>query len=188
MHGIQTCSAADIAREQDIHWVVHRIVQDQLDYREVCAHWMPKNPTDDKVQCMGLYGPFLYPLDMLHWSKRAVLELKHVKLCKTWNQKNDVWQRNYHLSLAKKNACFGFPWPWWHYLLIVIVVHLAYGSYFCKRSWYFTKVLSLRMKMSGIIHPNGQLFMAVNLIGYGSVPILCSVLSLLLNPGEEPGW
>ena len=37
MHGIQTRSAADIARVLDIHWVVHRIVQDQLDYGEVCA-------------------------------------------------------------------------------------------------------------------------------------------------------
>ena len=61
--GVQTRSAADIARELDIHWVVHRIVRDQLDYREVCAHWVPKHPTDDdKAHCMGLYGP----LDMLH--------------------------------------------------------------------------------------------------------------------------
>jgi len=30
--------------------------------------------------------------------------------------------------------------------------------------------------------------MAVNLIGNGSVPILCSVLSLSLNPGEALGW
>ena len=59
---------------------------------------------------------------------------------------------------------------------------------FAKGLGYFTKVLSLCMKMPGIIHPNGQLFMAVNLIGYGSVPILCSVLSLSLNPREEPGW
>jgi len=42
--------------------------------------------------------------------------------------------------------------------------------------------------MPGSIHPNGQLFMAVNLIGNGSVPILCSVLSLSLNPGEALGW
>ena len=60
--------------------------------------------------------------------------------------------------------------------------------FYAKGLGYFTKVLSLCMKMPGIIHPNGQLFMAVNLIGYGSVPILCSVLSLSLNPGEEPGW
>jgi hypothetical protein len=53
---------------------------------------------------------------------------------------------------------------------------------------YFTKVLSLCVKMPGIIHPTGQLFMAVNLIGYGSVPVLCSVLSLSLNPGEAAGW
>ena len=64
--------------ELDIHWVVHRIVQDQLDYRDVCVNWVPKNTTDDKkVHCMGLYGPFLYQLDMLPWSKRAVWELKH---------------------------------------------------------------------------------------------------------------
>ena len=25
----------------------------------------------------SLYGPFLCPFDMLHWSKRAILELKH---------------------------------------------------------------------------------------------------------------
>ena len=30
--------------------------------------------------------------------------------------------------------------------------------------------------------------MAVNLIGYGSVPIIGSVFYLSLNPGEEPGW
>ena len=66
MRGVQTRSAADIARELDIHWVVHRIVQDQLDYREDRAHWMPNNPTDDDKDCMGLYGPFLYPLDTLH--------------------------------------------------------------------------------------------------------------------------
>ena len=47
MHGLLTCSAADIVRELDIHCVVHRIVQDQLDYREMCAHWVSKNPTDD---------------------------------------------------------------------------------------------------------------------------------------------
>jgi len=41
MHGVQTRPAADIYRELDIHWVVHRIVQDQLDYIEVCAHWVP---------------------------------------------------------------------------------------------------------------------------------------------------
>ena len=67
MCGIRTHSAADIARELDIHWVVHRNVWDELDYREVCAHWVPKNPTyDNRAHCMGLYGPFLYPLDMLH--------------------------------------------------------------------------------------------------------------------------
>jgi len=50
MHGVQTRSAADIARELDIHWVVHRIVRGQLDYRVVCVLLVPKNPTgDDKA-------------------------------------------------------------------------------------------------------------------------------------------
>jgi hypothetical protein len=62
--------------------------------------------------------------------------------------------------------------------------HSVQQPSFAKGLSYFTKVLSLCMKMPGIIHPNGQLFMA----GYGSVPILCSVLSLSLNPGREPGW
>ena len=74
MRGVQTCSAADTARELDIDWVVHRTIQNQLDYREVCAHWVPKNPTDDdKGHCMGL--------SCFHWTcytdQRAVLELKH---------------------------------------------------------------------------------------------------------------
>jgi len=66
MRGVQTRPAADV-RELDIYWVVRRIVWDQLDYREVRAHWVPKNPTDDdKAHRMGLYGPFLYLLDMLN--------------------------------------------------------------------------------------------------------------------------
>jgi len=66
-HGIEIRSTADVARELDIHWEVHRIVQDQLDYRELCVNGCQKNPTDDdRAQCMGPYGPFLYPLDMLH--------------------------------------------------------------------------------------------------------------------------
>ena len=66
MCGVQTRSAADV-RELDIQWVVHRIVWDQMDYREVCAHWVPKNATDDdKAHCMGMYVPFFYPMDMLH--------------------------------------------------------------------------------------------------------------------------
>jgi hypothetical protein len=61
MHGVQARSAADIDRELDIHWVVHRIVRGQLDYREVCVLLVPKNPTgDDKAYCMGL--------SCIHWT------------------------------------------------------------------------------------------------------------------------
>ena len=59
---------------------------------------------------------------------------------------------------------------------------------FAKGLCYFARVLSFSMKMSGVIHRTGQLFMAVHLIGYGSVPILCSVFYLSVNAGEAPDW
>jgi hypothetical protein len=56
MCGVQTHSAADVTKQLDIHWVALRIVWDQLDCREVCAHRVSKNPTDDdKCHCR----PFL---------------------------------------------------------------------------------------------------------------------------------
>ena len=60
--------------------------------------------------------------------------------------------------------------------------------FFAKDLGYFAKVLSFCMKMPGIIHPTWKLFMAVHLTGYGSVPILCSVFYLSLNPWEAPDW
>jgi len=69
------------------------------------------------------------------------------------------------------------------------VVHLTYGGhFFAEGLGYFTKVLSFCIKMPGIIHPNGQLFMAVHLLRYGSVPILCSMFYLLHHPLKAPGW
>ena len=59
MRGVQTRSAADIAIELDIDWVVHRIVWDQLDYRELCAHWVTKNPSDDDKVLYGTVWAFL---------------------------------------------------------------------------------------------------------------------------------
>ena len=60
--------------------------------------------------------------------------------------------------------------------------------FFAEGLGYFTKVLSFCMKMRGIIHPTGQLFMAVRQIRYGSVPILCSVFYLSLHSLKAPGW
>ena len=63
------------------------------------------------------------------------------------------------------------------------MVHLAYGSLFCKRPWL------LHIKMPGIIHPTG--LTAV----YGctsdrlsiSLNLALGVLSLT-EPGKAPGW
>jgi hypothetical protein len=60
--------------------------------------------------------------------------------------------------------------------------------FFAKGLGYFAWVLSFCMKMPGIIHPTRQLFVAVYLIRSGSVPLLCSVFYLSLNPWEAPGW
>jgi hypothetical protein len=60
--------------------------------------------------------------------------------------------------------------------------------FFAKDLGYFAKVLSFCMKMPDVTHPTGQLFMAVHLIGFRSVPILRSVFYLSLNPREPPGW
>jgi len=53
---------------------------------------------------------------------------------------------------------------------------------------YFANVLSFCMKMPDVTHPTGQLFMAVHLIGFGSVSILCLLFYLSLNPWEPPDW
>ena len=60
--------------------------------------------------------------------------------------------------------------------------------FFAKGLGYFAKVFSFWMNMPGVVHPTGQLFMAVHLICYGSVPILHSVFYLSLNPWEATGW
>ena len=60
--------------------------------------------------------------------------------------------------------------------------------FFAKGLGYFTKVLSFCMRITAVIHPTWQLFMAVHLIGCGSVPILYSVFYISLNPWEAPGW
>ena len=46
---------------------------------------------------------------------------------------------------------------------------------------YVARLLSFCMT-PGVIHPTVQLFMAVHLISYGSVPILRSMFYLSLNP------
>jgi hypothetical protein len=55
----------------------------------------------------------------------------------------------------------------------------------CHGLGYFAKVLSIGLEMPGVIHPTGQL---LHLISCGSLPILCLVVDLSLNPWEAPGW
>ena len=205
--GVQTHSAAVVARELDIHWVVHRIVCDQLDDREVCAHWVPKNPTDDdKAHCIGLYGIFLYPLDMLQWSKRAVLERKHGYLHKTWNWKKDVIEKLSSPSskengstVFSKDDCGKLSWDHKHVLVLDFLDHgdiadcysgkiSLWWPFFAKGLGYFTKVLSFCMTIPGVIHPTGLTAI------YGCKcnrlwisPVLHSVFHLSLNSWEAPG-
>ena len=66
--------------------------------------------------------------------------------------------------------------------------HSLRWPFFAKGLGYFAKGLSFCLKMPGVIHPTWQLFMAVHLIGCGSVPILCSVFYIALDLWEAPGW
>ena len=92
------------------------------------------------------------------------------------------------LGTVHMYLCWIF-WPWWHCRLSVIVVHLAYGGHFLQKASVTSQnYYPFCMKMSGVIHPPGQLFMAVHLMGYGSVPILRSMFHLSLNQWEAPGW
>jgi len=119
-----------------------------------------------------------------------------------------VWERNYHLPPAKKteelssvkmtvencletiNMCLF----WTSLTMVTLSADCHCGTlnlrwpFFAKGLSYFARVLSFCMKMPGMMHPTGQLFMAVHMIGYGSVPILNSVFHLSLNPWEPPGW
>jgi len=90
-------------------------------------------------------------------------------------------------SWDHKRARFGFPWPWWMPADYCGTLSL-WWPFFAKELSYFAKEFSFCMKMPVIIHPTGQLFMTISLIGYGSVPILHWVFYLSLNLWEAPGW
>ena len=65
-------------------------------------------------------------------------------------------------------------------VLSVIVVHLAYGSHFCKRPQLLRHNIVL-LHANARRHTANWTFMAVHLIGHGSVPNLHSVFYLSLN-------
>ena len=91
--------------------------------------------------------------------------------------------RNYHLPPAKKMEESSSV------KMTMVTLSADYCGtlnlqqpFFATDLSYFAKVLSFCMKMPDVTHPTGQLFMAVHLIGFGSVSILCSVFYLSLNP------
>ena len=88
--------------------------------------------------------------------------------------------------VINKDDCFRLSWDHKHVLVLDFLDHClklpadcccdtfsVRRPFFANGLGYFAKVLSFCMKMPGVIHPTGQLFMAVYLTGYGSVPILC---------------
>ena len=186
MFGVQTGSAADIARELDLHWVVHRIVWDQL-YTEKCVHTgcqrIPQMMTKLNVwDCMGL--------SCIHWTcytdqSEQFWSWNMVNYTKPEMRKRMCDWQTYHLPLAKKmealssvkmnvENCLGTInfCLFCSLTMVILSADCLQRPFFAKVFSYFAKVLSFCMKMPGVIHPTGQLFMAVYLIGYGSVSIL----------------
>jgi len=174
---------------------------------EKCVHTgcqrIPPKMTELIVwDCMGL--------SCIHWAcytdQREQFWSWNMVNHTTWNQKKDVWWRNYQLPSAKKmealssvkmtmENCLGTIHLFWISLTMVPLsaddcycgtLRLRW-PFFAKGLGYFARVLFFCIKMPGAIHPTGQLFMAVHLIGYGSVPILSLVFYLPLNPWEAPG-
>jgi len=203
MCGVQTRSAADVARELDIHWVVHRIVQDHLDYREMCTLGAKES---HRWWQSSLYGTV----------EAFILSTWHVILIKastfgagTWlitekgcviEKLSSPYSKENGSIVISKDGMEDFLGTiymclfWIPLTMMILTVDCYCGTlslrqpFFAKGLGYFAKVLSFCMKMPCVIHPTGQLFMAVHLIGYGSVPVLCLVFYLSLNPWEAPGW
>jgi len=125
-----------------------------------------------------------------------------VNYTKSETRKRVCDRETYHLPPAKKMEALSSVnmtmenclWTinmclfWISLTMVTLSADCLWWPFFAKVFSYFAKVLSYCMTMPGVIHPTGQLFMAVNLIGYGSVPTLRSVFYLLLNPWEAPGW
>jgi len=152
MHGVGTCSVVDAARVLVIHWVVYRNVWYQLDYREVCAHWVPKFPqmiTNLIVwDCIGL--------PCIHWTHYTdqgeqfgaeiwliTHNLKPENGCVIEKLPSPSSKENGNIVTSKNdrgkrlgtiNMClFWISWTMVT-LLIVIVVHLAYNSHFSQKT------------------------------------------------------
>jgi hypothetical protein len=203
MRGVQTHSAADVAVELDIHWVVYSIVREQLDYREMCVCVLGAKESQRCWQSSlcGIVCAFLVSIEHvtlikessfvsetwlitqnLKWGKGCVIE----KLSSLSNKEN-------RSIVISKDDCGKLSWDNKHVLVLDCLDHGLTLPADCyklmaappptffgvlggvKGIGYFARVLSFCMKMPGNIHPTRQLFMAVHLIGCGSVPILCSV-------------
>ena len=119
----------------------------------------------------------------LKWEKGCVIE----KLSSPSSKENGS-------IVISKDNCGKLSWDhtlclfWISFTMVTLSAGCLQRPFFAKVFSYFAKVLFFCMTVPGVVHPTGQLFMAVNLIGYGSVPILQSVFYLSLNPWEAPGW
>jgi len=125
MHGIQTHSGVDVARELDIYWVVHRMVWDELDYREVCVNWVQRIP---QMMIKLIVWAFLVSIGHVTLIKEGSFEaetwlitqnLNPEKVCVIENLSASSSKENGNIIISKDDhgklswdhicACFGFP-------------------------------------------------------------------------------
>jgi len=184
MRGIQTCSAAEIARELDIHWVHSQNYLGPTGLQSsVCTlgakefhRWLQSSLYGTVWAFLVSIGHITLITERSFGAETWLItqNLKPEKGCVVEKLSSSSSKENQSIVISKDDhgntaECYCSTFSLWQ-------------PFFAKGLGFFVIILSFCMQMPGIIQPTGlQLFMAVHLIGHGSVPNLRSVFCLSLN-------
>jgi len=143
----------------DIQWVMHRTVQDQLDYRAVCAHWVPNK--SHRLWQSSLYRAV--------WA--FLVSIGHVTLIKESNFGAEMWLITQNLKPEKSNKENGsiviskydrgkLSWDQNHVLVLDFLDHGDTVECYCgtlSLRWpYFCKRPQLLRQSIVLLHANAR--------------------------------
>jgi len=110
IRSIQTRSAADVARELGISLGSARNCPRPTGLQSsVCTLGAKESHRWLQSSLYGSVWAFLVSFGNITLIKESSFGAEILLLYKTWNQKKDVWQRNYHLPPAKKMEALSSP-------------------------------------------------------------------------------